>query len=173
MSKREYIAFWGAKPSKLINKESFSNFFETHFTLTIKSGSYHFNCVEQFFMWYKAKKFKDQEIADKILMSNYNPKEVKRLGRQVKNYNDKEWDAVRASVMRTGLRLKFTQNEALKELLLSTGDKILVEASPYDRIWGAGIRENDSRISDPEKWPGKNLLGQLLMELREELRKEG
>ena len=67
--------------------------------------------------------------------------------------------------------LKFSQNQNFKDFLLSTGDKILVEASPYDRIWGIGMLETDNRAENPLLWNGENLLGFALMEVRDQLRR--
>lgn len=72
--------------------------------------------------------------------------------------------------MKKGNFLKFSQNEKLKEFLLSTDNKIIVEASPYDAIWGIGMLETDRDAQNPLLWKGENLLGFALMEVRNELR---
>jgi len=124
-----------------------------------------FSSSEQALMWEKAQTFKDEEIALSI-MANSDPKKIKKLGRQVANYDDKIWRSRRGKVMFDILLCKFSQDLYLKQLLLSTGDSELFEASPIDNIWGIGS-------SDVNIVRGGNLLGITLMRVREELRKEG
>jgi ribA/ribD-fused uncharacterized protein len=121
--------------------------------------------TEQNFMYYKAVVFHDLVTAAKIVKEK-NPAEVKKYGRQVRNYNDKAWQALRYGYMVYVNYLKFSQNEELKKELLYTVDKILVEASPTDLVWGIGLAENDPSITDENMWRGTNLLGKALMEVR-------
>lgn len=124
-----------------------------------------FDSTEQAFMWYKADFFRDSDA--KILCEKEkNPSNVKNIGRLIKGYNDKAWESVRFGFMIYVNLLKFSQNPLFKDELLSTGDKILVEASPYDKIWGVGLAEDDPRIIYKEQWLGRNLLGLSLMEVR-------
>lgn len=132
---------------------------------------YQFYNSEQAFMWEKADFFGDQEIANLILQTR-NPREAKDLGRKVKGYNDGEWSKVRYKKMLEVCLAKFSQNNELKQTLLSTGDKIIVEGSPYDRIWGVGWHWTDPEILYEVNWRGKNLLGKVLMEVRNTLKKE-
>jgi len=125
-----------------------------------------FDCGEQYMMWRKAVLFEDFEIATKILMSS-NPKEQKTLGRQVRNYNDKIWADQRFDIMVEGLSCKFRENKLIRNKLILTGKKILVEANPYDTIWGVGLSEDDDAILDEKNWRGQNLLGKVLMKVRE------
>lgn len=125
-----------------------------------------FISTEQAFMWYKAMYFNDKSTAQAILESK-DPKEAKVLGRGVSNYDDVKWAAVRVKYMAYVLYLKFSQIPDYKQTLLETGDKILVEASPYDKIWGVGLRENDPLILDEKNWQGLNLLGVALGICRE------
>lgn len=164
----QFIGFFGGLNAKGLSPEVFSNFYPSTFSLVINGTKFTFSSNEQFFMWYKAKKFNDEQIAKEILALNYDPKRAKALGRKVSNYDDKIWDSVREKVMYTGLKLKFSQNPDLKKYLLETGDKILVETSPWDKLWGCGmgIKEN---YSNPLLWKGSNKLGFLLMKLRMEL----
>lgn len=127
-----------------------------------------FNCAEQFMMHGKAKLFGDDEIAEKILVAGH-PREQKALGRKVANFDDKKWRAERLRIVKDGNRAKFTQNAELLALLLETKGTTLVEASPYDRIWGIGLAAQDPRAQDPKQWKGQNLLGLVLTELRDEL----
>lgn len=126
------------------------------------------NC-EQYMMYQKAMLFGDQEIADKILLTD-KPDEHKRLGRMVKGFNKQEWDMNCFSIVYEGNYAKFTQNEDLKEQLLATGNRVLVEASPYDIIWGIGKGENEQGIDDPVNWNGLNLLGFAITTVRNQLR---
>ena len=108
--------------------------------------------------------FEDIETAEKILKTD-NQAEIKKLGRQVKNYNEEIWSSIRFDVMRNILYYKFSQNPILRDKLISTGDADIYEASPYDKIWGIGSTDvNDIK--------GKNLLGKALMEIRATLKWE-
>lgn len=128
-----------------------------------------FNCAEQYMMYHKAKLFGDNEIAKQILELS-NPKDQKKLGRLVKNFDEKIWDEHKYEIVKNGNILKFSQNPNLKKELLSTRTSILVEASPYDRVWGIGIGEMDPGRHNPKNWKGENLLGFALTEVREMLR---
>lgn len=182
----EFIGFWGEH-----NKYGeFSNFYHSPFKsispqiFLNKNGKKEevtFSCTEQYFMYQKAKLFGDKLISAKILQLNLgngvHPKQYKDLGRKVQNYNDEMWNRVRFNMMLKGLHLKFSQNERLKKMLLDTGDKILVEASPFDSVWGIkkGVRTKQGVETNWKKvhsWNGQNLLGFALMELRDILREE-
>lgn len=127
-----------------------------------------FSCAEQYMMHGKALLFADAEMAAKILAADH-PKEHKALGRKVRNFDDKAWKAAREGIVLAGNRAKFTQNPPLLEQLLATRGTTLVEASPYDRIWGIGLSAKDPRAQDPNQWKGQNLLGKILTTLRDEL----
>jgi len=129
-----------------------------------------FRTAEHYMMHEKALLFDDAEIAEKIL-SCEKPVQAKRLGRKLRNYNEKTWNKLKHSVVLNGNYLKFMQNPYLINFLLSTGDKILVEASPLDTIWGIGKSAHDKNIKDPTTWRGRNMLGFALMEVRDELRR--
>jgi ribA/ribD-fused uncharacterized protein len=129
-----------------------------------------FPTTEHAFMWAKAEFFGDQQAKLKILQTD-NPKEAQNIGREVKNYDDTKWNAVRYQIMYDINLIKYQQNPQLAKCLLSTGMKTLVEANGKpDLIWSCGLYANDPRIEDSSKWPGKNLLGKVLMEIREKLR---
>ena len=128
-----------------------------------------FNCCEQWMMYNKAITFGDQDSAQKILDEPY-PNNQKAIGRQIKGFDRNIWDSVCMSIVYRGNLEKFSQNEELKNELLSTGDKIIVEASPYDQIWGIGMGEYEDGIEDPVNWKGLNLLGQCLMLVRNTLK---
>lgn len=127
-----------------------------------------FNCAEQYMMFGKAALFGDAEVGAQILAADH-PRQHKALGRKVGNFDDKVWRRERETIVMAGSRAKFTQNPELLRLLLATAGTTLVEASPYDRIWGIGLAVGDPRAQDPTQWRGQNLLGHILTRLRDEL----
>lgn len=127
-----------------------------------------FNCAEQYMMYGKAKLFADEEMALKILKSK-TPIQQKALGRKVKHFDEKIWEGNCRKIVYEGNYAKFTQNEELKRILIGTKGTTLVEASPTDRIWGVGLSEEDPRIQDRKRWRGKNWLGEILTQVREDL----
>lgn len=116
----------------------------------------------------KAKLFKDQNTL-KCIMHETDPKKIKKLGRDVKNFDEKIWNKNKYNIVYKGNYAKFSQNIYLKKYLLSTKDKTIVEASPYDKVWGIGFSEKNVNINDQTEW-GENLLGKILMKVREELK---
>lgn len=127
-----------------------------------------FSCAEQYMMFGKAMLFDDAEMAGKILEADH-PRQHKALGRKVRGFDDAAWRRQRENIVHAGNHAKFTQNPALLELLLATKGTTLVEASPYDKIWGIGLAATDPRANDATKWKGQNLLGKILTKLRDEL----
>lgn len=125
--------------------------------------------AEQFMMAGKAEVFHDPETKAKIMAAT-SPKDIKKLGREVKYFDEKRWGEVREKLVIEGNYAKFTQNPKLKKYLLDTGDALLVEASPYDKIWGIGLDAETAAQMDPKDWPGQNLLGKALMEVRAAIR---
>ncbi|MEM7019098.1 MAG: NADAR family protein, partial [Pseudomonadota bacterium] len=97
------------------------------------------------------------------------PNHAKRLGREVQNFDTTVWEAHRFEIVVDANMAKFSQHPAMKAFLLNTGNKIIVEASPEDRIWGIGLAENAPEALDPSQWNGLNLLGFALMEVRDRL----
>lgn len=152
-----YIFFWGEN-----DKFGFlSNFYPAKFTHNTKN----FNCSEQYFMKMKQEMFDpDNKVLANSIMNETKPKQIKRFGRQVSNYNENVWNTNRYVHMLNANYLKFTQNPELKQKLLDTENKILVEASPYDKIWGIGFTKAKA-LENKNLW-GQNLLGKVLMELR-------
>ena len=98
------------------------------------------------------------------------PKEAKSLGRKVKNFNEILWTENSCRIVYNGCLLKFSQNPELGQFLLSTGDKLIVEASPYDKIWGIGLSATKAKKIPQNEWPGTNLLGKCLMNVRNSLK---
>ena len=163
-STNDFIFFWGHTPatSSEITQTCLSQWWKCYFT----EGGITFCCAEQYMMYKKALLFEDYEHADEIPKTK-DPKNIKALGRLVKGFDNKVQNEHKAEIVLQGNILKFSQNPELKQYLLGTRDKILVEASPYDRVWGIGMRSGSGGICEPQKWKGENLLGFLLMEARD------
>lgn len=163
----EYLLFYGHdKFNNYITNTCLSQWYDCYFT--IDDIQYH--TAEQYMMYQKAILFNDNEIALDILNSN-NPREYKKLGRFVRNFNPSIWEENKYFIVVKGNVYKFLRNPELREYLFSTGNKILVEASPYDRIWGIGLSKDNPDCLNPYKWRGRNLLGFALMQTRDILRK--
>lgn len=113
----------------------------------------------------KAKIFGDIE-SEKLIMITQNPKEQQAIGRRIKNFDSKKWDEVKYELVKKGLREKYNQNIVLKNYLLERKDCLIVEASPYDKIWGIGFDDHDA-LDNIDNW-GENLLGKILTELANE-----
>lgn len=128
-----------------------------------------YNSCEQYMMHQKALLFGDEDIAGQI-MQETNPKEQKKYGRMIKNFDKALWDKNCLAIVFEGNLAKFSQNPELKAEMLSTGNKIFVEASPLDHIWGIGLEETADNIDDPSYWLGLNLLGHALTLVKNQLR---
>lgn len=150
------IAFYG-------KNSPYSNFHYVEF----EYKGYKVTSSEQAFMLEKALMFDTSMV--KPILATTDPRAIKRLGRKVRNFDEKKWNKVRYDIMVDILLAKFS-NEPLKSQLLSTGDELMVEASPNDKIWGAGLAIGDARLNYPNYYPGQNLLGKALMEARTWLR---
>lgn len=161
----DFLFFWGHTVKDEVTKSCFSQWFPCEF----EENNIVYKTAEHYMMANKAKLFEDKEIFDKILKSE-TPNEAKSLGRKVKNFDAQIWDQHKYEIVKQANILKFSQNQEFKNFLLSTNDKIIVEASPYDTIWGIGMLESDENINNPLLWNGENLLGFALMEVRDELR---
>ena len=142
----------------------FSQWYPARFEL----AGHTFSCAEQYMMYGKAQLFGDAEVAAEILTA-MTPRQHKALGRKVRGFADATWKQHRESIVLDGSRGKFTQNPPLRQALLDTAGTELVEASPFDRIWGIGLAASDPRAEDPAQWRGQNLLGKILTRLRDEL----
>jgi ribA/ribD-fused uncharacterized protein len=151
-----FVFFWNGWPSQ---------WFASEFTI----DGVTYNCCEQFMMAEKARFFDDQETLKQVLESE-NPREQKALGRRVRNFDESKWNQVCRGIVWRANHAKFSQNPALLQSLIETGDRIIVEASPTDRIWGIGLGADDPRAEQPSLWRGKNWLGIALMQVREALR---
>lgn len=127
--------------------------------------------VEHFFVAEKARTFGDEESLLRILNSK-TPAEAKRIGSQVRGYEEATWFKTRQDVMLRGLKLKVSQHPSIAEQLRATSPRIIAEASPYDKIWGIGCSQSDARARNPYEWPGHNLLGEAWMRVRDALLRE-
>ncbi len=127
--------------------------------------------AEHYMMWGKAVLFGDEAAARRILASS-DPAEVKRLGREVRGFDGAVWERHRYGVVVAGNRGKFTASDDLRSYLVGTGERVLVEASPVDRVWGIGLAAEDPDAAVPSRWGGRNLLGFALMQVRTDLRSE-
>lgn len=127
-----------------------------------------FNTAEQYMMHGKAQTLNDPDSAAKILLAKTS-KDQKALGRNVKNWGQEVWDDAKLGIVERGNYLKFTQNENFKKVLLDTGDRLLVEASDKDKIWGIGFKVAVAKTVPRAKW-GQNLLGIALMKVRSKIR---
>ncbi len=165
-NQKEMCLFWGHQPSKdgKVGKSCLSQWWMEDFYDWEQNYLY----MEQYMMAAKAELFQDEEIKKQILNSS-DQREIKTLGRKVGNFDQKVWDHVKYSIVLNGNWKKFSQNRELREFLLSTGDSVLVEASPYDRIWGIQLSADAPEAQNPFHWRGENLLGFALMEVRDEL----
>lgn len=160
MENKKYTFFWQTE-------SPFSQWHSSHFVI----DGVPFKTAEHYMMWKKAIMFGDIQIAEEVLITKH-PRDVKALGRKVKGFVKEDWEDVCQQVVYDGNYAKFTQNEKLLKSLMDTGDTLLVEASPYDAIWGIGLNEADAKKTPESKWPGTNWLGIALTKLREELKKE-
>ena len=127
-----------------------------------------YNTAEQYMMAMKAKHFGDEAML-KNIMSTKDPQKQKAFGRKVNNFDALEWNKVSRGYVYDANLEKF-QDPALKKFLMDTETKEIVEASPYDKIWGIGLGEGHPDILDKSKWKGTNWLGEVLMKVREDLK---
>jgi len=111
----------------------------------------------------------DAEAAAQILAAPH-PGAAKALGCQVRGFDEQRWAEHRFEGVVAGNMAKFGQHPQLRDFLAGTGSRVLVEASPQDRVWGVGLVADDERAVSPARWPGLNLLGFALMEVRQQLR---
>lgn len=124
-----------------------------------------FTTAEHYMMWAKARLFGDDAVAGQILAAP-DPSAAKTLGRAVRGFDGTVWAAHRFAVVVAGSRAKFTSTAGLRAYLAGTADRVLVEASPVDAIWGIGLGAEHPDAAVPSRWPGTNLLGFALMQVR-------
>lgn len=155
-----------------MNDERFTFFWRGPFSQWHRSdfidGGVTYTTAEQYMMAGKARTFGDDETLKKILAET-SPKAQKALGREVKNFDEGEWNRVARDIVYRGNFLKFSADQKLKDLLLDTAGTTLVEASPYDKIWGIGLKEDDPKAQSRTTWQGKNWLGEVLTAVRDDM----
>jgi ribA/ribD-fused uncharacterized protein len=156
--KNGYFLFWNGWPSQWT---------AAPFELEGK----HYGCAEQWMMASKARFFDDLATA-KAIMKTDDPHQQKKLGRGVKGFDVEKWASVCFDIVLAGNLAKFRQNPDLQRLLLETDDLTMVEASPYDKVWGIGLDMHHKDATHSGKWQGKNLLGKVLDKTRETIRAE-
>ena len=155
MSDKKYTFFWSGP---------FSQWYPSTFVI----NGIEFNCAEQWMMFCKATLFNDMETRHKI-MATSNPKNQKAFGRQVANFQPDIWNNIARFLVYQGSLAKYSQNNELFVELAKTRGTTLVEASPYDTVWGIGLNAEDAANTPESEWRGYNWLGQVLTQLREDL----
>lgn len=160
--KLKYVFFWGHQPSKNgITASCFSQWYDAPFVV----DGQRYPTAEHFMMAEKAALFGDQATRALVLQAP-NPGAAKALGRQVRGFDEATWLEHRFSIVVRANGAKFAQNPELSLFLSQTGSRVLVEASPVDRVWGIGLAQDDEKATNPNLWRGINLLGFALMQVR-------
>ncbi|WP_036565584.1 NADAR family protein [Nocardioides halotolerans] len=159
----KWLHFWGHTPKgERVGQWCLSQWWPAVFE---DEAGVRFASAEHYMMWRKAVLFGDDDAAGRVLAAR-TPAAAKDLGRRVRGFDDAAWTARRWEVVVTGSTLKFGQDPALRDYLLSTRGRVLVEASPVDRVWGIGLAADSEHAEQPDRWRGLNLLGFALMEAR-------
>lgn len=162
----KYLHFWGHRPRQdgQVGASCLSQWWPSPFEVDGVS----YATAEHWMMAGKARLFGDA-AAERRALEAPNPALAKKAGRLVRDFDDSVWERERFAVVVEGSVHKFAAHPDLRAFLLGTGERVLVEASPLDRVWGIGLAADDERASDPERWRGPNLLGFALMAARERL----
>nr|CAD2198869.1 unnamed protein product [Meloidogyne enterolobii] len=142
--------------------------FSNHFNCLFTIDGIDFCCTEQYYMFYKAILFNDFESAQSIL-STKNAALIKRIGSRIRNFDHYKWRRVSILIMAIANWFKYRQNPDLRKLLFQTGQSLLVEATSRDLYWGCGVDISSPRIVEKNRWPGKNVLGIILTDIRTRL----
>ncbi|MCP4520374.1 MAG: NADAR family protein [Cytophagales bacterium] len=165
--KMKFLFFWGHRKSDELTSTCFSQWWSQ----TFEVNGIQYPTAEHYMMAEKARLFNDKAAEQRILKAS-SPGEAKKIGRQVIGFDQETWEANRMKIVVKGNYEKFRQDPALKVFLLNTGQRIIVEASPVDTIWGIGLDRKSEFAPIPPKWRGSNLLGFALMEVRDLLSQE-
>ncbi|MCX5213044.1 NADAR family protein [Kitasatospora sp. NBC_00240] len=162
----KYLLFWGHRPQPGggTGPGALSQWWPSPFVVDGVS----YPTAEHWMMAGKARMFGDEQIVPRILEAR-TPAEAKALGRQVAGFDEERWTAERFALVVEGSVAKFGQDGALLSYLLGTSQRVLVEASPVDRIWGVGLAADHEDVTRPARWRGLNLLGFALMAARARL----
>ncbi|MFF5974735.1 NADAR family protein [Streptomyces sp. NPDC012769] len=168
-AKTKWLHFWGhrPRPDGQLSASCLSQWWPSPFEV----DGVRYATAEHWMMARKARLFGDAE-AEAAALGAPTPAHAKNAGRLVRGFDETVWEKERFAIVVEGSVHKFSA-EPLRSFLLGTGGRVLVEASPLDRIWGIGLAADDPRAFDPERWRGLNLLGFALMEARERLRGKG
>ncbi|MEU7740083.1 NADAR family protein [Nonomuraea sp. NPDC049158] len=161
-----YLFFWGHRPAR--DGGVGSGCLSQWWPVTFSEDGHTFASAEHYMMAHKAWLFDDHQTAAEILAAEH-PGEAKTLGRAVRDFEEDVWNAHRFDIVVRGNLAKFAQHPDLADFLLGTRNRVLVEASPRDRIWGIGLTADDERAASPATWQGLNLLGFGLMSVRDAL----
>lgn len=161
-----YVYFWGHRQRRpdAVDPSCLSRWFPAPF----EHDGVRYATAEQFMMAARAELFGDADARDRIITAD-TPGAARAAGRAVRGFDQAEWERARWSIVVTANREKFRSNPPLAEYLTSTGEQVLVEASPVDPVWGIGMDLNEAMHTDPSHWRGENLLGFALMEVRDSL----
>ncbi|RKS07096.1 hypothetical protein DFP74_2752 [Nocardiopsis sp. Huas11] len=162
----KFLFFWGHTPPAdgSVSASCLSQWWPADFTV----DGISYATAEHYMMAGKARLFRDDEAAERIVAAGH-PRDAKVIGRQVRDFDQQAWEAARFEIVVRGNVAKFGQNAELRDFLLGTGRRVLVEASPRDRVWGIGMSAHNENAEDPSAWRGANLLGFALMEARHRL----
>ncbi len=165
-TKVDFLLFWGHTPKRdgVVDAACLSQWFARPFD----ADGVRYPTAEHFMMVAKARLFGDGEAETRILRTR-EPADAKAIGRAVRGYDDERWERARFDAVVRGNAAKFGQHADLRAFLVSTGDRVLVEASPRDCVWGIGLGASNPAARDPTKWRGRNLLGFALMDVRASL----
>ena len=153
MDQDGYLFFWGGIHSQWC-------------TTRFEENGKVFTCCEQYMMYHKAMLFNDKAVAQQILRE-HNPREMKRLGRLVKKFDARTWDKHKFNIVYRGNLLRALQDQEFRDALIASGNRVIVEASPYDRVWGIGYDAGNA-LQNKDSW-GENLLGKVQMQVRDVL----
>lgn len=163
--------WWGGFPGQtsdisITQSDTSPHSLEQCFLNQRKEFTRTFTSCEQYMMAMKAQLFGDQKVLEKILATNH-PAEIKKLGREVKNFDEALWNLWKTKIVYRANKLKFSQNSDLRDYFLSfSPNTIFAEAAPWDRVWGIGMGLYDDGVEHVSSWTGKNLLGLVLTQLR-------
>ncbi|MEV5429475.1 NADAR family protein [Streptomyces sp. NPDC052701] len=163
----KYLHFWGhrPRPDGRVGASCLSQWWPSPFTV----DGLTYATAEHWMMAEKARLFGDAEAERRVLAADH-PSSAKEAGRLVRGFDEAAWERERFRIVVEGSVHKFAAHADLRAFLLGTGTRVLVEASPVDRVWGIGLAAHDEAAADPRRWRGSNLLGFALMEARERLR---
>lgn len=162
----KFLPFWGHTPPA--DRSMGPHVFSQWFPQVFEHEGIRYSTAEHFMMAGKARLFDDSDALDAILNSA-SPGQAKAIGRQVRRFVPEVWDRECVGIVTTGSVAKFGSTRELRAYLAGTGHRVLVEASPRDRIWGVGMGRNNPNIERPSQWHGRNLLGFALMQARANL----